>query len=94
MSEHDQHDDHGHEHDEGAHGTEPLPGVDAAPLHAAVDQLAVALHSYVDTAVGVRAEFGAHEADEDPRVLALESRIGTLNAELKPRRERRNEQCG
>ena len=83
MSEHDQHDDHGHdEHDEGAHGTEPLPGVDPASLHAAVDQLAAALHSYVDTAVGMRSEFGAHEADEDPRVLALESRIGTLNAGL------------
>ncbi|WNB84978.1 hypothetical protein [Cellulomonas sp. ATA003] len=40
------------------------------------------LHEYVDTAVGVRSEFGAHEADEDPRVLALESRIGTLNAAL------------
>lgn len=80
MSEHDHHDDHGH--DEGAHGTEPLPGVDAAPLHAAVDQLAAALHAYIGTAVGVRAEFGAHEADEDPRVLALESQIGTLNAAL------------
>ena len=41
-----------------------------------------ALHEYVETAVGVRAEFGASEADEDPRVLALEGRIGALNARL------------
>ncbi len=80
MSEHDEHGPD--EHDEGAHGIEPLHGVDPAPLHATVDQLTAALHSYVDTAVGVRAEFGAHEADEDPRVLALESQIGTLNAQL------------
>ena len=32
--------------------------------------------------LGVRAEFGASEADEDPRVLALEGRIGALNARL------------
>jgi hypothetical protein len=56
--------------------------VDPAELHAAVDRLAAALHGYVDTAVGVRSEFGATEADEDPRVLALEARISTMNAEL------------
>lgn len=70
------------EHDDTSHGTEPMPGVDATALHAVVDELTAALHSYVDTAVGVRAEFGAHEADEDPRVLALEARVGTLNAQL------------
>jgi hypothetical protein len=71
-----------HDHDEHTHGLEPLTGVDALELHAAVDRLATALHAYVETAVGVRAEFGAHEADEDPRVLSLESEIGGLNAQL------------
>jgi hypothetical protein len=71
-----------HDHDEHTHGSEPLQGVDAADLHASVDALATALHAYVQTAVGVRAEFGAHEADEDPRVLSLEAEIGGLNARL------------
>jgi hypothetical protein len=75
----EQHDHDDHEH---SHSTEPLTGVDAAELHAAVEQLSAALHGYVDTAVGVRAEFGAHEADEDPRVLSLEGDIGALNARL------------
>ncbi|WP_029290978.1 hypothetical protein [Cellulomonas sp. HZM] len=78
--------DHDHEHDdehEGAsHGPAPLTGVDAADLHGAVDALTAALHSYVDTAVGVRAEFGSSEADEDPRILSLEAEIGSLNAGL------------
>ena len=64
------------------HSDRPLGPVDPADLHAAVDRLAEALHGYVDTAVGVRSEFGATEADEDPRVLALEARIGIMNAEL------------
>jgi hypothetical protein len=64
------------------HSDRPLGPVDAAELHASVDRLAAALHTYVDTAVGVRSEFGATEADEDPRVLALEARIGTMNADL------------
>jgi len=64
------------------HSDRPLGPVDPAELHDAVDRLAEALHAYVDTAVGVRSEFGATEADEDPRVLALESRIATLNARL------------
>jgi hypothetical protein len=64
------------------HSAEPLPGTDPAPLHAAVDALTAALHEYVDTAVGVRAEFGAAESDEDPRILALENRVGQLNASL------------
>jgi hypothetical protein len=68
--------------DSPSHSDRPLGEVDPAGLHAAVDRLAEALHGYVDTAVGVRSEFGATEADEDPRVLALESRIATLNAEL------------
>lgn len=78
------HDDHdGHDgHDHAAHGPEPLPGIDPTDLHAAVDQIAAALHEYVDSATGVRAEFGAHEADEDPRVLAVESRLSMLNAAL------------
>ena len=65
-----------------SHSERPLGPVDPAELHDAVDRLAQALHGYVDTAVGVRSEFGATEADEDPRVLALEGRIATLNAEL------------
>ncbi|NMR19924.1 hypothetical protein [Cellulomonas fimi] len=73
---------HDHDSSGAAHSDRPLGPVDAAPLHAAVDALAAALHEYVDTAVGVRGEFGSHEADEDPRVLALEARVGTLNAEL------------
>jgi hypothetical protein len=59
-----------------------MPAVDPEPMHRAVDALAAALHAYVGTAVGVRAEFGAAEADEDPRILALENRIGQLNATL------------
>lgn len=77
----DQH-THPDEHDPASHGREPLTGVDPAALHAAVDELAATLHAYVETAVGVRAEFGAREADEDPRVLALEAQVGTLNARL------------
>jgi len=64
------------------HSDRPLGHVDARDLHASVDRLAQALHTYVDTAVGVRSEFGATEADEDPRVLALEARIAAMNAEL------------
>lgn len=69
-------------HEDTTHSPAPLPGTDAAPLHAAVDALAAALHEYVDTAVGVRAEFGAAESDDDPRVLSLENRIGQHNAML------------
>ena len=77
--DHDEHDQHG---DDPAHGAEPLHGVDPADLHSVVDALSASLHEYIDAAVGVRAEFGAHEADEDPRILALESRVSNLNAEL------------
>ncbi|WP_083942142.1 hypothetical protein [Sanguibacter suarezii] len=79
------HDDHGHGHgghDHAAHGPEPLPGVDAGELHTAVDEIAAALHDYIESAAGVRAEFGAHEADEDPRILAIEERVSGLNARL------------
>lgn len=69
-------------HEDTTHGPSPLGDVDADPMHRAVDALAAALHEYVDAAVGVRAEFGAHEADEDPRILALEHRVGTLNGTL------------
>ncbi|MEV7973192.1 hypothetical protein [Cellulomonas sp. NPDC089187] len=65
-----------------AHDVNPLSGVDPAPFHQLVDELAATLHRYVDTAVGVRAEFGSAEADEDPRVLALEGEVGGLNARL------------
>jgi hypothetical protein len=72
------------EHDtpDTAHSDQPLGPLDATGMHAAVDSLAAALHEYVGIAVGVRTEFGSREADEDPRVLALEARVGTLNAEL------------
>jgi len=63
------------------HGTTPLE-VNASPIHQSVDALAAALHEYVDTAIGVRAEFGAADADGDPRLLALEHSVGTLNAAL------------
>ena len=69
-------------HEDTTHSPAPLPGVDAAPLHAAVEALAAALHEYVDTAVGVRAEFGAAECDDDPRILSLEHRVGQHNAHL------------
>ncbi len=69
-------------HEDATHGPAPMPAVDPEPMHRAVDALAAALHEYVGTAVGVRAEFGAAEADEDPRILALENRIGQLNATL------------
>lgn len=69
-------------HEDATHGPAPLGAVDPEPMHRAVDALAAALHDYVRTAVGVRAEFGAAEADEDPRILALEDRIGHLNASL------------
>jgi hypothetical protein len=83
MSHDDSHGEHDHgAHDDEAHGPLPLHGVDGAELHSVVDRLTAALHAYVDTAVGVRAEFGSTEADEDPRILALESEIGSLNARL------------
>lgn len=69
-------------HEDATHGPAPMGRVDTEPMHRAVDALAAALHEYVGTAVGVRAEFGAAEADEDPRVLALESKVGHLNATL------------
>jgi hypothetical protein len=80
VSEHEHDEQSGH--DNLAHGPEPLVGVDPTDLHAAVAALAAALHVYVDVAVGVRAEFGSTEADEDPRILALESEVGGLNARL------------
>lgn len=53
--------------------------VDPGPLHALVDQITAALHAYVDVAAGVRAEFDADTADDDPRVEAAEQRIERLN---------------
>lgn len=69
-------------HEDATHGPAPLGPVDPEPLHRAVDALAASLHDYVRTAVGVRAEFGAAEADEDPRVHVLEERVGQRNADL------------
>lgn len=53
--------------------------VDASPLHALVDQLSAALHAYVDTAVGVRSEFDAETADDDPRVEVAEQLVEQFN---------------
>ena len=53
--------------------------VNAAALHALVDEMSRALHSYVDVAVGVRAEFDAETADDDPRVELAEAAIERLN---------------
>lgn len=69
-------------HEDATHGPAPLGSVDPEPLHRAVDELAAALHAYVRTAIGVRSEFGAAEADEDPRVHALEEKVGERNADL------------
>ncbi|MBD8078059.1 hypothetical protein [Cellulosimicrobium arenosum] len=69
-------------HEDASHGPAPLGSVDPAPMHDAVEALAASLHEYVEAAVGVRAEFGAAEADEDPRILALEQRVGSFNAHL------------
>ncbi|GAA3797808.1 hypothetical protein [Cellulomonas soli] len=80
--EHDEHGHDPHEHGGASHGPAPLDGVDGTELHAVVDALAQALHGYVETALGVRAEFGASESDEDPRILAIEAEVGTLNARL------------
>ncbi len=59
--------------------TESPIAVDPAPLHSLVDQITAALHAYVDVAVGVRAEFDAETADDDPRVEAAEQTIEKLN---------------
>lgn len=69
-------------HDDVTHGDTPLAEVDAKRLHAAVDSLAEALHTYVNAAIGVRSEFGAEVADDDPRVLSREAEVGRQNAEL------------
>ena len=56
--------------------------VDPAALHGLIDTLTAALHSYVDTAVGIRAEFDASTAEDDPRIEAVEDKIGDINAEF------------
>ena len=56
--------------------------VDPAALHSLIDTLTSALHSYVDTAVGIRAEFDASTAEDDPRIEAVEDKIGDINAEF------------
>ncbi|GAA2515078.1 hypothetical protein [Rarobacter incanus] len=62
--------------------------VDATGLHALVDQLAGALHDYVDTAVGVRSEFDANTADDDPRVEAAERAVERCNTAFDSRFEK------
>ncbi|GAB4083932.1 hypothetical protein GCM10028784_05620 [Myceligenerans cantabricum] len=69
-------------HEDATHGPAPLGPVDPDPLHRAVEALAETLHDYVRTAVGVRSEFGAAEADEDPRLHVLEEKVGQKNADL------------
>ena len=70
------------EHEHGAEDAAPLGEVDASPLHAEVDAIAETLHAYIDTAVGVRGEFGVADADVDPRIMALEARVSRLNLRL------------
>lgn len=60
---------------------------DPAELHALVDDLATALHGYVDVAAGIRAEFDAATAQDDPRIEAVEDRLGQINAEISRRFE-------
>lgn len=61
--------------------------VDPAPLHAMVDELTACLHRYVDTAVGIRAEFASATAEDDPRIEAVEEEIARLNAAISERFE-------
>lgn len=56
--------------------------VDAQPLHELVTTLTAALHDYVDTAVGVRAEFDSATAEDDPRMEVVEDRIAQINSAL------------
>ncbi|GAA2245504.1 hypothetical protein GCM10010401_18640 [Rarobacter faecitabidus] len=53
--------------------------MDATELHRRVDELSAELHRYVETAVGVRSEFDAATADDDPRVEAAESAVERAN---------------
>lgn len=69
-------------HEHGHEDEAPLGAVDPGPLHAAVDALAAALHTYVETAVGVRSEFGVADADVDPRIMALEAQVAHHNLRL------------
>lgn len=61
--------------------------VDPAALHALIDELSVVLHEYVDTAVGVRSEFDAETAEDDPRIEAVEDRIAAINTRIDDRFE-------
>lgn len=61
--------------------------VDPTTLHALIDQLTVALHDYIDVAVGIRAEFDATTAEDDPRIDAVEDRVGEINGQIAERFE-------
>lgn len=67
-------------------GERPLV-VDPASLHTLVDELSAALHAYVDVAAGVRAEFDAETADDDPRVELAEAAVQRLNTAFDERFE-------
>ncbi len=61
--------------------------VDPQGLHGLIDKLTQALHEYVDVAVGIRAEFDAATSEDDPRIDAVEDRVGEINAEISERFE-------
>lgn len=61
--------------------------IDAAGLHGLIENLTRALHEYVDVAVGIRAEFDAATAEDDPRIDAVEDHVGEINAQIAERFE-------
>lgn len=61
--------------------------IDAAGLHGLIEDLTRALHEYVDVAVGIRAEFDAATAEDDPRIDAVEDQVGKINAQISERFE-------
>ncbi|MGO1330248.1 hypothetical protein [Cellulosimicrobium funkei] len=69
-------------HEDATHGPAPRGAVDPAPKHPPGDPRPAARHQFRGPPRGGRARVGAAEADEDPRVLALEARVGALNAQL------------
>ena len=69
-------------HEDATHGPAPLGAVAPAPVPAAVAAVGAGGADYGGTPGRGRAGVGASEADEDPRVLALEARVGALNAQL------------
>ncbi len=61
--------------------------IDADGLHQLINDLTGALHEYIDVAVGIRAEFDAATSEDDPRIDAVEDRVGEINAQIADRFE-------